>query len=219
MDEGKPVWPASRVLIYGVSGSGKSTLAADLSRVTDLPWHSVDDLTWEPGWVHVPVEEQRRRIEVICCQDRWILDTAYSAWLDVALARAQLIVGLDYPRWVSLGRLLRRTLWRVASRRSVCNGNCETLGRAFSRDSIFAYHFRWFRRKRQRMRAWQVDPAMPEVRLLRSPREARNWLQSLERTSAISRRARAVVRAAEQAEGVLAEPPGAPSSKNGGTER
>jgi adenylate kinase family enzyme len=51
--------------VYGVTGSGKTTLAAQIAERTGLPWHSVDDLTWEPGWVEVPVQEQRRRIEAI----------------------------------------------------------------------------------------------------------------------------------------------------------
>ena len=29
-------------------------------------------------------------------------------WLDLVLPRAELVVGLDYPRWLSLGRLARR---------------------------------------------------------------------------------------------------------------
>jgi hypothetical protein len=34
-----------------------------------------------------PEGEQRRRFEAICDADSWVLDTAYSAWLDVPLAR------------------------------------------------------------------------------------------------------------------------------------
>jgi predicted kinase len=57
---------ADRVLIYGVTGSGKTTMARQVAERTGLRWHSVDDLTWEPGWVSVPTDEQRRRIAEIC---------------------------------------------------------------------------------------------------------------------------------------------------------
>ena len=40
-----------RIVVYGVTGSGKSTLAARIGARLGLPYHSVDDLTWEPGWV------------------------------------------------------------------------------------------------------------------------------------------------------------------------
>jgi hypothetical protein len=73
--------------VYGVTGSGKSTLAARISAATGIPWTHVDDLTWEPGWVAVPEREQRRLFTQICAGEAWILDTAYSDWLDVPLAR------------------------------------------------------------------------------------------------------------------------------------
>jgi adenylate kinase family enzyme len=95
-----------------VTGSGKTTLAARLAERTGLPFHCVDDLTWEPGWAAVPAQEQRRRIAEICARDSWILDHGYSSWIDLPLARADLIVGLDFPRWRSLSRLIWRTLYR-----------------------------------------------------------------------------------------------------------
>jgi adenylate kinase family enzyme len=172
---------ADRVLIYGVTGSGKTTMARQLAERTGLPWHSVDDLTWEPGWVGVPADEQRRRIAAICAGERWILDTAYSAWLDMVLERGQLIVALDYPRWLSLGRLIWRTLLRNRDHRLICNGNTESFHQTFSRDSIIVWHFKSFARKRARMRAWAADPSGPEVVRLTSPAAARSWLASLGR--------------------------------------
>jgi adenylate kinase family enzyme len=171
---------ASRVLIYGVTGSGKTTLARHVARRTGLPWHSVDDLTWEPGWIGVPAEEQRRRVGAICAGESWILDSGYSQWIDVVLARVELIVALDYPRWRSLARLVRRTLGRAIDRRTICNGNTESLRQIVARDSIIVWHFRSFARKRARMRAWAADPAAPEVVLLASPAATRRWLASLQ---------------------------------------
>ena len=88
-----------RIMVYGVTGSGKTTMARRLHEIVAIPWQEVDQLTWEPGWVVVPKDTQRARIEEICARDRWILDTAYGNWIDVPLSRVQLIVALDYPRW------------------------------------------------------------------------------------------------------------------------
>ncbi|HYN72548.1 MAG TPA: hypothetical protein VES60_08615 [Nakamurella sp.] len=169
----------SRILVYGVTGSGKSTLAARISAVTGLPWHSVDDLTWEPGWVVVRPDEQRRRIATICEGDSWILDSGYGAWIDIPLARVQLIVALDYPRWRSFGRLLRRTVVRLIDRTAICNGNRETLRAALSRDSLLLWHCRSFGRKRRRIRGWLADPGGPAVQRFGHPREAADWLVSI----------------------------------------
>jgi adenylate kinase family enzyme len=167
------------VLIYGVTGSGKTTLAERLSGRTGLPWHSVDDLTHEPGWVEVADDEQRRRIAEICARPEWILDTAYSRWRDIPLSRAEVIIALDYPRWVSLQRLVRRTASRCWNRTPVCNGNIESLRTSLSRDSIVLWHFRSFGHKRQRIRRWIDAPDGPRVIPFRHPRETDAWLASL----------------------------------------
>jgi hypothetical protein len=99
--------------------------------------------------------------------------------LDLPLARVQLIVGLDYPRWLSLLRLLRRTVARGIDRRPICNGNVESFRLAFSRDWIVYWHFRSFKRKRRRMHGWAADPSAPAVVLLRSPRQTQHWLDTL----------------------------------------
>jgi adenylate kinase family enzyme len=176
---------ADRVLIYGVTGSGKTTLARQLAERTGLPWHSVDDLTWEPGWVGVPKDEQRRRIAAICAGERWILDAAYSSWLEVVLDRVQLVVALDYARWRSLGRLIWRTLLRNLDHRPICNGNTESFRQTFSRDSIIVWHFKSFPSKRARMRAWAVEKSGPEVVMLTSPAATRSWLDGLRRSEPV----------------------------------
>lgn len=173
-----------RILVYGVTGAGKTTAAERIAAITGLPWHSVDEITWKPGWISVPEEEQRREVTKICATDAWILDTAYGTWVDVPLARAQLVVALDYPRWLSLYRLLRRTVTRAVDKRPICNGNVETWRNALSRDSILVWHFRSFARKRARIRAWCDDPQAPRVLQFTSPRELREWIDSLPRLHA-----------------------------------
>lgn len=172
-----------RILVYGVTGSGKTTMAREIAARTGLPWHEIDDLTWEPGWVVVPVDEQRRRVAAICAGERWILDTAYGAWLEVPLERVQLIVALDYPRWRSLWRLIRRTLLRNFDHKPICNGNTESLRQTFSRNSIILWHFQSFARKRDRIRAWAADESGPDVVRLISPAAAQRWLHSLSLTA------------------------------------
>lgn len=171
-----PLDGVTRILCYGVTGSGKTTLAARIADVTGLPWQEADALTWEPGWVQVPTEEQRRRVSALVAEERWVLDTAYGSWTDLVLPRAELVIALDYPRWVSLGRLLRRTALRLVDRREVCNGNVEDLGNLLSSNSIVRWHFQSFRRKHARIVAWEENPSGPDVLRFRAPRETEAWL-------------------------------------------
>ncbi len=169
-----------RILVYGVTGSGKSTAATRIAAATALPLHLADELTWLPGWVPVDDDVQRERFAEIVAADEWVLDTAYAAWKDLVLQRCQLVVGLDYPRWLSLARLVRRTLIRLVDRRPICNGNVESLRGTLSQDSILVWHFRSFSRKRARMRAWAASEDVP-ILLFRRPAELERWLASLER--------------------------------------
>ena len=169
-----------RILVYGVTGSGKTTLARAIGEATGLPWHSVDDeIGWLPGWVERPKEEQRELATRIASSEEWVLDTAYGHWRDVVVPRAELIVALDYPRLVSLSRLFRRTVRRMVTRELACNGNRETLRQVLSSDSILAWHFRAYARKRERIDGWEADPDAPPVVRLRSPRSTDAWLAAL----------------------------------------
>ena len=170
--------------MYGVTGSGKSTLARDLGRIVGIEATSVDDITWNPGWVPMPTDEQIAYFEALTRGDAWVLDSAYGTWREVVMERADLVVGLDYARLTSLGRLLRRTTARIIDRQEICNGNRETLRSLFARDSIVVWHFRSFRRKRREMRRRAAASSGPSVVLLRRPRDAERFLERVRGESA-----------------------------------
>jgi adenylate kinase family enzyme len=148
---------------------------------------------WEPGWIQPPVEVQRERMARICEAGQWVIDSAYATWIDIPLESVQLVICLDYPRWISFTRLLRRTFSRTMKRSVVCNGNVETMRRTLSRDSILIWHFKSFARKRARMRSWarnvgaQRNPGHAQCRdaplfqvlVFHSPRQARKWLDEV----------------------------------------
>ncbi|WP_159617450.1 adenylate kinase [Arthrobacter zhaoguopingii] len=168
---------AQRVIFHGVTGSGKSAAAHAYAAAARLPEYSADDdLGWLPGWQNRPPEEQRRIAAGIAAQERWVIDSAYSGWRDLMLARADLVVALDYPRWLSLSRLIRRTIRRCVAREQVCNGNTESFRRVFTRDSIILWHFRAFPRKREALERIKADPAMPPVISFRRPAELEAWI-------------------------------------------
>lgn len=171
---------ARRILCYGVTGSGKSTAAVQLGAALGLPVHLVDDeIGWLPGWVERDLVGQREIAGELAARPAWVLDSAYGKWADLVLARVDVMVALDYPRHVSLGRLLRRTWRRWRTREEVCNGNVESLGQIVSRDSIILWHFRSFARKRSRIAAAHADPGRFPVIRLAHPRQLDELLAEL----------------------------------------
>lgn len=170
---------AGRILVYGVTGSGKSAAAERIAERTGLPLTLADELTWQPGWVPVDEQRQRELFAAVAAKDRWVLDTAYGAWLDVVLPQVELVVGLDYPRWFSLQRLVRRTIMRAIDKKPICNGNTESLRGVFGRDSIIRWHFRSFARKRRRMRHWAAAAEGPPVLVFTRSRDLERWIYNI----------------------------------------
>lgn len=167
---------AQRILVYGATGSGKSVMAKRLSELTGIPWTSVDDICWSPGWVQMPQDEQVAHFDDVTRSDSWILDSAYGGWRHLAHERADLVVALDYARLTSLSRLLRRTVTRILDRQEICNGNRESWRRVFARDSLVVWHFTSFRSKRAEMRSWAAAGYGPLVIRLRRPAQARAFV-------------------------------------------
>lgn len=163
---------ARRILLHGVTGSGKSTAALAIGKARGLPVHLVDEeFGWLPNWVQRPVDDMRRLAAEAAAEPEWVFDSTYGTFRDLVEPRAEVIVGLDYPRWLSLWRLIRRTLTRVVTKQEMCNGNVEDWRAIFSKESIILWHFRSFPRKRKVLREWAVRPDGAPVLVLEHPRE------------------------------------------------
>ena len=169
-----------RILCLGVTGSGKSTLAGAIGSALEIPVHLVDEeFGWLPGWLGRDVDEQIRLASAAAADDSWVFDSAYGVYRAGIVERAQLIICLDYPRWFSLARLLRRTIRRTVWQEPVCNGNYESWARMLGRDSILRWHFQTFSNKRLQLRALEKELGTERVVRFASARETQRWLASL----------------------------------------
>ena len=174
-----------RIVVVGSTGAGKTALARELAARIGAPHVELDALHFAEDWVEVPDEVFTARTAAATEGDAWIVDGNYSAVMgDLAWARAQSIVWLDYPFLVTGCRLLRRTVLRVVRREKLWQGNRESFRHSFmSRDSILLWFLRTFRRRRRQYEAAMADPANAHLAFvrLRSPREAERWLASIAR--------------------------------------
>ena len=171
-----------RVVVVGTTGSGKTTLAARLATLLNLPHVELDALHWDADWTPSPLF--RERVAKALEPPRWVVDGNYSAVRDIGWGRADTLVWLDYPFYVVMRQLTRRTLERGLGRETLWNGNRERLWAQFaSRDSIFLWALRTHWKKRREYEILLADPryAHLEPVRLRSPKEMKAWLESLEK--------------------------------------
>lgn len=171
-----------RIWIRGTSGSGKTTLGRAVGVRLGIPAVDLDDLNWLPGWFERPVEEFRALVAEIVALPRWAIMGNYGKVRDGVEPAADTVVWLDYSLLVTFERVLRRTIRRTLRGEACCNGNRETLRKAFfARDSILIWCLTTHARRHRDCLAFMAEVPPPgQVRLRHhSPRETRVWLESL----------------------------------------
>ncbi len=168
-------------MVCGTSGSGKSTVSRELARRLGAEYVELDALWHEPNWKEAEIPVFRARVSDAISADRWVVDGNYRQARDLVIARCDTIVWLDYPLPLILWRLTGRTLRRGITRQELWNGNCESAWRHFfTRESLYIWVFKTFRKRRAEGRAIEVDPEFGHLNRFRarSPREMRRWLSS-----------------------------------------
>lgn len=178
-----PPLPGHRIVVVGTSGSGKTMLAAQLAALLGCPHVELDALHWQPNWTETPMAEFNAKIAAALTGDCWVVDGNYGKGREMVWSRADTLVWLDYPLWLVLWRLLRRTVWRVMTRKELWNGNRENWRGVFSRDSIFLWAIQTHPRRRREYTDLPYRPEYAHLTKVRlhSPRQTNRWLRSIAR--------------------------------------
>jgi adenylate kinase family enzyme len=170
-----------RISVVGTIGSGKTTFARKTSQLLDAPHVELDALHWEPNWIEAPNELFRERVKQSLQGDSWVADGNYHQVRDIVWSRADTVVWLDYPFRTIIARLARRTLRRIFTHEQLWNGNQEHIRGLFTRDSVFLWAIRTYRRRRKQYPVLLGKPENSHLTIvrLRSPREATEFLSTL----------------------------------------
>lgn len=168
-----------RILVAGVSGSGKTTLAGRIGAVLGVPHTELDGLHHGPSWT--PRPEFLGDVAELASGDVWVTEWQYAEARPILTARADLLVWLDLPFPITLGRLTRRTVRRRLRREVLWNGNVEPPLWTVLTDR--EHVVRWAIRGRNKLRARvpateSQHPHLTVVRLS-SPAGVERWLRGL----------------------------------------
>lgn len=168
-----------RIAVVGTTGSGKTTLARQLSQRLGGFHVELDALYWGPGWTPAPAAVFRARVAAALNHDTWVVDGNYSKARDIVWSRADTVIWLDYSLPLIIWRLFMRTSRRIVMREELWSGNRERLRtQLFSRDSLFLWALRTYRRRREEYPVLFNRPEYAHLTIvhLRSPRATREWL-------------------------------------------
>lgn len=171
-----------KIVILGTSGCGKTTLGAELSRKIGATHIDLDEHFWLPGWQSRSREEFLARIETEKAKGpKWVLSGNYHNTRQWNWQGADTIIWLDYSFSVIASRLLWRTLRRSLKSEKCCNGNEESLLKAFfSRDSILLWFLKtYWRHKRDYPKLFRNEYHNLKIIINQSPRETNQFLAGL----------------------------------------
>ena len=164
-----------RVVVAGTSGSGKSTLARRIADQLSAPYQELDALFHGPGWTRLPGFVEK--VTAFTDQPTWVSEFQYVDVRDMLADRADTLVFLDYPRWLVMWRVTRRTVVRRHHREQLWNGNQEGPLWKILVDDEHIIRWAWKTHHENRKRLGPlVERGDLTVVVLRSPSETEQWL-------------------------------------------
>ena len=184
-----------RIAVVGSgTGAGKTTFARRLGARLGIPVIEQDALFWGPNWAASDRADFKRRVLEALSGEAGVVDGNYGSIGGAQWQRADTRVWLDIPLFLTLWRVVRRTLRRIVTREELWpgTGNRETVRNAFfSRDSLLLYAVRTYGRRKRYFEELTRSGAWSHltVHRFRSNADADRWVASIgneERTAASS---------------------------------
>jgi len=164
-----------RILILGCAGAGKTHLARLIAEARRLPIIHLDRHYWRANWIEPDKSVWADRVGKLIEAPEWVMDGNYGGTLPARLVAADTVIYLDFPTWLCLARVLRRTLrWFGRTRGEDMTPGCsERLDWAFTK-----YVCDYRRTHRPRVIA-SLSSFAGNIVILRTPRQVIDFLDNL----------------------------------------
>ncbi len=145
-----------KIIITGVTCSGKTVLGKKISKKLSIPQIDLDEINFLPNWIE---KDRKQFVDDVNAEtnlrDEWIITGGYQTLLkDSIWKEASTIIWLNYPLGLVVHRFFMRTSKRILFKEKCCGDNYETIGKTFSRDSLFFWIFKTYWKRKERMNSW-----------------------------------------------------------------
>jgi len=159
----------SKILIVGTSGSGKSTLARRLSKELNLTDVELDSLFWKPNWTETPQDEFRDKIlNAISKSHGFVIHGNYNKTRDITWGNSKIVIWLDYPKWLVMWRVFKRSVSRLIKNEVLWSCNQESFQKTFlSKDSIILWAWNTYDLRRQQYLQLMQSPEFENLKIIR----------------------------------------------------
>jgi len=168
-----------KISIIGSGGAGKSTLAKEIGNILNVPVYHLDAIFWKPGWIKTERNDWSSLQRSLCTQSQWIMDGNYSSTIDIRLASSNMVVFLDFNRYLCIYRAVKRFLMHYGkSRPDMAEGCNEMLDLKFLK---WIYDYPRTRRPEVLKKLEDLD-SNTKVYILKHPREIKMFLEQLRKS-------------------------------------
>jgi adenylate kinase family enzyme len=166
-----------RIAIAGASGAGKTALATRLAAHLEYPRVELDELYYGPGWTIR--QEFPENASTALANPTWVTEWQYLDDVPLLAERVDLIIWLDYPRWLTFVSVLLRSTLRRLHHEILWSGNQESspLAAVWDRHHALRYAASTGGR-RLRRELWEAAhrPNPPDIWRFRSPAQLSAWV-------------------------------------------
>lgn len=178
-DDPLPPEHPRRFAVAGPAGAGKSTLAERLCGLLSVPFTQFESFYHAPGWT--VRDTWRQDVLAFVAGQEWAIEWQGEEIREELTARTQVLVWLDHPRALTVGRTVVRTVRRRFGRGTpIAGGNVEGPLQTFFTDADHIVKEAWrghpvIRARVRRVIAEDRHPDLVVVRL-RGQRQVEQWL-------------------------------------------
>ena len=173
-----------KIIVVGATGSGKSTLAKALAEKIQIENIQLDLLFWKPNWQWSSDEEFFPKIEAaLKDKERWVVDGNYSRTYDILWPKADTVIWIDFPFWLTFYQNFSRSIKRIITREELWpnTNNRESFTRLIGKESILRWLWKTYPLMQQRYEKRFADPEHDYINFyrLRSRAEVKQFINSL----------------------------------------